>query len=241
MRADQPADHRGLGLTQLREFRGDVCDRTVVLTELAAAGQARSRRSVTLAGQRSGQGLGPVEPVGPDDADGLRTAVLEPGQLILGECGDRLGASAASQVPQSGHRQIVVGMRKTFPAGAGEGELPSRTTPTAAGPVRCGATLDPSLGFQSVEVAAHCCGRDAEFGGQIGGAQRPLAPEQVDHPIAGTAVIGAGPAEARSQRRDLCSRGQDSGFHNNSVTYFLRSFHQGKPNLAWRCSLRPAA
>jgi hypothetical protein len=40
MGADQPADHGSLGLAQLRELRGDVRDRAVVLTELAAAGQA---------------------------------------------------------------------------------------------------------------------------------------------------------------------------------------------------------
>ena len=59
--AHEPADHRSLGLAQLRELRRDVRHRAVVLAQLPAAGDRRGRRSVTLGGERDGQGLGPVD------------------------------------------------------------------------------------------------------------------------------------------------------------------------------------
>ncbi len=201
--ADEPADHGGLGLTELRELRGDVRDRAVVLAQLDASGQTRGRRSVALAGQRSGQGLGTGEPVGPGGGDGLRAALLQPGQLVLGEGGHRLSTTAASQVTQSGNGEVVVGMWETVPAGAGEGELPRRPTAAAAGPVRSGMAGDPPLSFEGVQVPAYGGRRDAEFGSQVGRTQGTLPPEQVDHPITGTAVVGAAATQLGTKGGDL--------------------------------------
>ncbi len=237
MGADQPADHGSLGLTQLRELRGDVRDRAMVLTELAAAGQARGRGGVTLAGQRPRQSLRPGEAVGPGGRDSLGTALLESAELFLRERGDRLGASAASEVPQGGHRQVVVGMREALPARAGEGEHPSGTSATAAGLVRRRVSLDSSLDLECVEVPADRGRGDTEFGAEISRTQRALAPEQVDHPVTGTTVVGPGSADVRPNRGVLLRGGQNGGFHYNIVTYLAGGFHQGSPNLTWRCSL----
>ena len=231
MGADQPADHCGLGLTQLRELRGHMGDWAVVLTELTTTGQARCRGRVALAGQCAGQRLSAVEPVGAGGGDSLSAPFLQSGQLILGECGDRLGASAARQMAQSGDREVVVGMREAVSAHAGEREHPSGTSATTTGPVWCGAPLDPHLSLECVEVPADRGGRDAEFGAEVDRTQRPLAPEQIDHPIASTTVVGAGSAEVGPNRGVIPRKGQDCGFHNNIVTYLPEPFHQGCPNL----------
>ncbi len=226
MGADQPADHGGLGLTQLGELRGDVRDRAMVLTQLASAGQARRRGSVTLAGQRPGQSLRPGEAVGPGDRDRLGTAFLESGELILGECRDRSGTAAASEMAQRSERQVVVGVRKAFSSHDGQGEHSSGTAATTAGLVRGGLPLDPALGLERIEVPAYRGGRDPELAGKVRCTERPFSPEQVDHSVAGTTVVHATPANFGPQRSYL-TRGQDGGFHNNSVTYFDAAFHLG--------------
>ena len=97
--ADQPADHRGLGLAQLRELRRHVRHRAVVLAELPAAGDRRGRGSVALGGERDGEGLGPVDGRTGAAADGLLDragcARLEPGELLLGDGPDGVGAAGA--------------------------------------------------------------------------------------------------------------------------------------------------
>jgi len=159
--ADQTADDGGFGLTQLRELRSDVRNRTVVLTELAASGQARGGGSVTLSGQRSSQRLGTVEPVRSSGGDGLGAALFEPGKLVLCEGGDRLRTAAASKVAQGGYREVVVGVRKTLPPSGGERESPRRPPWTTTGLVRVGMSLDATLGLERVEVSADSGWRDA--------------------------------------------------------------------------------
>ena len=58
--AEQPGEHLGLGLAQLRELGRDVRDRAVVLAELVADGRAAHRGSVAVLAQRLGQRLGAV-------------------------------------------------------------------------------------------------------------------------------------------------------------------------------------
>lgn len=241
VRTDEPTDHGGLGLAQLWEFRGNVGNRAVVLAQLPTSGQSRGGGSVALAGQRSGQGLSPVEPVGSGRAHRMGTALLEPGELVLGECRDCFGTAAAREMAQCGYRQVVICVRETLPAGAGQCELAGRAAAATAVFRGSGVSLDPALVLQCIEVPADGCCGDAEFGCEVGRAQRALPPEQVDHPIAGTAVVRAAPADVCPELRHPYSRGQDGGFHNNSVTYFLSPFHQGSPKPSWRWSLSGAA
>ena len=55
---EQPGEDLGLGLAQLRELRGDVRDRAVVLADLVAVRCRADRGSVAVGGQRPGQRLG---------------------------------------------------------------------------------------------------------------------------------------------------------------------------------------
>ena len=114
--ADQPADHRGLGLAQLRELRGHVRHRAVVLAELPAAGDRRGRGSVALGGERGGECLGPVDRshrrARSRPAPRRSRRALEPGQLLLGHGADGVGTAGGGDVAQRGQGQVVVGVRE---------------------------------------------------------------------------------------------------------------------------------
>lgn len=159
MGADQPTDDGGLCLAQLWELRSDVRDRTVVLTELTAAGQGRSRGSVALTGQGCGQRMCPVEPVGSGRGDGLLAALLEAVELIVGERGDRLGAAGTGQMAQRSDGEVVVGVWESVPPNLGEREQPGRSTTSPAHPakaVRIGVALDPALALERVQMPPYC-------------------------------------------------------------------------------------
>ena len=132
----EPADHRRLGLAQLRELRRDVRHRAVVLAELPAAGDRRGRGSVALGRQGRGEDLGPVDRRTGCPLTAASTAWrthFQAGELLLGDRADGVRAARGRDVPQRGQREVVVGVRERRAAGVGEVEAPGRT---ATAPMR---------------------------------------------------------------------------------------------------------
>ena len=192
MRADEPADHLGLGLTQLGELGGDVRHRAMVLAQLPAGGDRRRAGSVSLAGQRLGQCLGPGQRVircaGGGTVHGIAAALLEPGHTLGGEPGDGFGSLAGGDMPERGQGQVVVGVRKAGSALLAQCVAAGRPSAAPVGLGRGVPFVHAPLGQQRVEVAAYSSRRHAEQGGKRRSSQWPALQQKAGYPIAGPDV-----------------------------------------------------
>lgn len=125
VRTQNLLERAGLGLAQLREFRGDVRNGAVVLADLDArhadTGLTSSlgRGSVAIARQRPGHGLGTggerrtnVDPFSEPRSEGFGA--------MLGEGDHSLLAAGVAQVAQCGAGEIVVGVGERGPAFVGQ-------------------------------------------------------------------------------------------------------------------------
>ena len=159
--ADEPADHRGLRLAQLQELGGDVRHRAVVLAQLPPPRRRRGRGSVALGREGGGECLGrsTVRRAGDGLLHGGGAALLQPGELLLGDRPDGVGAAGGGHVAQGGEREVVVGVRERRAAGVGEVELRAGR-PRWSRPRQ--PLLEPPGGHQGVEVPADGGRRDAQ-------------------------------------------------------------------------------
>src|SRR5690606_32826943 len=143
-------------------------------------------------------------------------------------------ASEFAQVPHRGAREVVVGVSESCPAPGGELESTGRASSAAT----LSARWCRSLGFarfdESVEVAAHAGGAQAEAFADLGGGDRSVFEQEPYHfgtglSFGGVAAHGGNRAcrSCRGTRelRDRCTtcafctlERSGRGFHNTSVT-----------------------
>ena len=244
VRAEQLGEGAGLGLAQLRELRGHVGDRAVVLAQLHARGACRcrprgsARRSPGRPARRASAATRSCGAPGRDD---LRRGGAEQVRDALGgETVDRLLARVRGEEAQRGDGEVVVAVPEPGPAGVGEQVVPRRAPPAArAAPGRV-AQLGLAGLDQRVEVPADRRAPTAPA--------RPRPPPRCTAPApsaAGRPRCGCGPRDGpprhrcrdRRRRPGPGARGPGprrepgAAFHNTSVTYIRRD-RQSRP--PWR-------
>ena len=155
VRAEHPLEGSRLGLAQLRELRGDVRNWAVVLAQLHAGAGVLGTGSVSLPGQRHGQGFDPAfaTPRTRPDGPRRRDRGLERARPVSGEFGNGSLATGFPQVAQGRRGQVVIGVRERRSPGVGQristGGPPASAT--AAGPrVALGQEV---VGYQGVQMA----------------------------------------------------------------------------------------
>jgi hypothetical protein len=202
---EQPPEGGGLGVAELRELRGHVAHRAVVLAQLDAEAVLGRGGRVPVVGQRVGErrrsiGDGDVaQPVG--------VAVLQLGAAGLGEALDGGGAGHVGEEAQGAGRQVVVGRGPVGVAGVGEGVQPGRA-PAAAQAVRTRlAGRDGAVGEQRVEVLADRGRRQAQ---PVGERRRGRRSEREQ---AGADALARPTDRCRHRAPELAH-----AFHNASVT-----------------------
>ena len=163
--AQQLRERLGLGLAQLRELRGHVGDRTVVLAKLRADVLPKTgcffsriqrtdltgRRSVAFPAQRGREGLRADHRVA---RRGDRRAV-RPDQLLdaaFGEGAHGVFTGVLGEEADGGHGQVVVGVPEPGAAGLGQQEQLRRAAPPAGAAARRVPGLGLTVGEQRVEV-----------------------------------------------------------------------------------------
>ena len=205
--AEQPGEDLGLGLAQLGELLGDVGDRAVVLAHLRAVRCRPDRRSVAVAGQRPGEGLGPLlggQPGERGGVTGLQLADPAPGELVDGPLTAGLG-----EVAQRADGEVVVGLLEGVASAVGEAERPRGPATAARRPRSYGRVgdLGEPVGDQVVEVAADTGRGQPERLGELAGGGHPPLQQRARHPLTRGRV-----------RRGLTAL----DFHNTSVPLFGR-------------------
>ena len=191
---EQAPEGGRLGVAQLRELRGDVLDRAVVLAQLDAGAVRGDRGGVPVVGQRLGERGGAV--LGAVEA--VAVAVLELGDPRLGERLDRGVAAGGLQEAQRAGGEVVVGARAGGVAGVGEGVAAGGAAAAAQHRPAVLAGRDGAVGDEGVEVAADAGRAHLE----------PLGEHR-----------GRGRAERQQQRQQSLPGplGVRHGFHNASV------------------------
>ena len=193
---EQAGEGVGLGLAEGRELGGDVLDGAVPLAQLDAGEPAGAdgsgRGGEAVLAQRLDERLGARGGVvaGGGEAGGI--PLLEGADAAAGEVADGSRTGVRLEVAQhlDGER-VVVGLERAVP-GVGHDVGAGGTTTAAAaagGLVRHdGALLD-----EGVEVAADRGRRQVEVAPELGGRDRAVGGDHVEHPR----------ARARLERRDV--------------------------------------
>ena len=138
VRAEHPLEGPRLGLAQLRELGGDVRNWAVVLAQLHAGAGVLGTGSVSLPGQRHGQGFDPAfaTPRTRPDGHRRRNRGLERARPVGSEFGNGSLATGFPQIAQGRRGQVVIGVRERRSPGVGQrvstGGPPA--PPTATGP-----------------------------------------------------------------------------------------------------------
>jgi hypothetical protein len=155
VRAEHALEGSRLGLAQLRELGGDVRNWAVVLTQLHAGAGVLGTGSVSLAGQRHGQGFDPAFATPRIRPDGHRRGDrgLERARPMGSEFGNGSLATGFPQIAQGRRGQVVIGVRERRPPGVGQrvgtGRPPAPSTATGPG-VALGQEV---VGYQGVQMA----------------------------------------------------------------------------------------
>ncbi len=137
MPSEEPAEDLRLGGAQLRELRGDVRNRAMVLAQLVTHGRAVDRRGVTVGSEGGGEGLRPLGR-GVGSLDGRPVALLELSCTPARELGHRVGPACFGEEAQGAHREVVVRLGESVAAGVGESEVLGRSTAPPDGDRRPG-------------------------------------------------------------------------------------------------------
>ncbi len=199
VRADELGDRLRFGLAQLRELGRHVRDRAVVLAELAARGDHRSRCSVTLGGERRSECLGPGERLVTRALHRRPAPVFERGYLVGREGGHGVRSAVRGDPAQRRGGQIIVGVRAgAQPGRVGQREHPSRAATAARTTDDLLTRGHVTVVEHRVEVAADRGRAEAQGIAQLRGGRGAVREEQLRDPIAGTAI-----STARDGRRGL--------------------------------------
>ena len=152
---EHPLEGPRLGLAQLRELGGNVGNWAVVLTQLHAGTGVLGTGSVSLAGQRHGQGFDPVlaTPRTRPDRHCRGNRGLERARPVGSELGDSDLAAGLPQIAQGGRGQVVIGVREGRSPGVGQ-RVSTRRAPTSSTAARPGVALRQQIvGDQGVQMA----------------------------------------------------------------------------------------
>lgn len=209
----EPGEHLGLGLAQLRELGGDVADRAVVLTDLVARADRLHRRSVSLGVERRGERpcgcRHGVEAVGTGTRGGDHTA-----GPVHREGADGGLAPGGMQKPQGCGGEVVIGVREAFAARVGQREGLGRTAAPPGARRLVLASGDPVVGEQAVEVPTDGGRAEAQARSERCGGLRAVLEQAGDDGVAGADRVRF-PVEAYVD------------FHNTSVSYFRIGWQPG--------------
>jgi cytochrome c oxidase assembly protein subunit 15 len=215
VRAEQPRERLGFGLTQLGELLGDVCHRAVVLAQLftgpGRCGHDRGRVAVDRQGL--GQRFGLLPRAG-DCIDRRLIALFELGDASPSELPDELDSPGVCQETQRADGKIVVGLLEGIAAGLRDDKDLGRASPPAMPMYSCLPALDHALGLQGVQVASDRRGCEPQSGGEGCGRRRAVLQDR---------SRDLGPGAGMRVVRELdwpASRRLAHGFHNNIVLYF---------------------
>ena len=236
MRAEEPDEHLGLGLAQLREICGHMCNRAVVLAHLDARAGLLGRRGVAIGREGPGQHRSQFgwTAISWHLCQCRRVANFETVQALPRERAHRRVAAGISQVSEGLDRDVVVGMRKQGVAVVGQGKELRRAA--TASQLSANLTLrdlaHPPGRDQRIEVAADRRGRETEAGAEGTGALRTAIVQGPDDPVTGSRVIGASSSARRrgGRRRRVRDR---RGFHNTIVTYLPLACTHPPAELRW--------
>ena len=139
VRAEYALEGPRLRLAQLWELGGDVRNWAVVLAQLHAGAGVLGTGSVSLAGQRHGQGFDPAfaTPRTRPDGHRRRNRGLERARPVGGEFGNCSVATGFPQIAQGRRGQVVVGVRERRSPGVSQrvstGGPPAPATATGPG------------------------------------------------------------------------------------------------------------
>ena len=232
VRAEQLGEGAGLGLAQLRELRGHMGDRAVVLAQLhapvPAAADLADLRGVAPGGQHVRQGGDPgLRLPRPDDL--RRGGAEQVVDALGGETVDGLLARVRGEEAQRGDGEVVVAVPEPGPAGVGEQVVPGRAAPAARAAPGCVAQLGLSRLDQRVQMPADRRRRQLQLGRDRRRGARPLLHQQPGDGGAGAALgmarlgTAAGTGVTATRAPAHGGRVQDgnraAAFHNTSVTY----------------------
>ena len=222
MRAQQAAEHLGLGLAQLREIGGHMRDRAVVLAYLHACASLVRRRGVSIGVQHRGQfSRTPIRGHVDQRAGIPGFEAIKP---LPREGCHRTLATRRPQVVEGGDGDVVVRVPERGLAIVSEREQPGRSTPAAklAADLALGHLAHPPGRDQRIEMPAHGGGGEPEDRAQRDGTLRTVLMKGPGDSIAGAIVVMTG-------RRTRGSRavGDRRGFHNDNVTYFMAGAYSG--------------
>ena len=218
MSSQQPREQLGLGFAQLRELRGHMRHRTVVLADLLAARSGAYRRGETVACERLGQDVRAVSRRG--GRYQVPVPVLDLAGTTAGELRDCVRPGRLAQETQSADRESVIGLLEGVTAAVGEPEdLGWATSSSDTVDVRL-ASFQRADGDQVVEVASNRSGGEVESVGQRSGRGRSVVENRPCHPLPRRRVAdrldgGAGPGRGRIRLQ--CGCRPLRAFHNTIV------------------------
>ncbi|GAA3094724.1 hypothetical protein GCM10020001_008250 [Nonomuraea salmonea] len=175
--AEQLRERLRLGLAQLRELRGRVSHRAVVLAELVAAGLGLGGRGgVPLRRQSLRQHLHAL--VRGHRPHGRLQPLEQARHLLAGEVGHGFLSHAPGQESQRAPCQVVIGVLESTAPRIGDREQLGRPSAPALTARADHARLDHPLGHQGVEVTPDGGGREPEPLAQGGGRDGTMLQDQ---------------------------------------------------------------
>ena len=211
MASQQSGEELCLSLTQLRELRRHVRDRTVMLADLVAVWGGADRGSVPVGGQRPCQCVRPLR--GGCRRDPSGHPVLDLGPSAARKVEHRVVAAGLGEEAQRAHGQVVVALLECVPTRIGHPEVAGGSAAAASARrgahERLGAWLDVPIGRQVVEMAAHSGGGQSERLGELSSAGRAAFEQHAHDTLAGGCL---------TMRVAACGpRGRRVELHNTSV------------------------
>ena len=187
--AEQAAEHRGLGLAQLRELAGHVRDRAVVLAELPARRRSvRGRGGVTLGAERGGERLGPGRWPGVAargvDGGGRGVAETRPagGRTPPATASPPCAREEAQRGRRRGRRRRAA---KPCPAGVGEREDPGGAAAAARAARRCSRGSQRPSATRASRWRRTAAGVSSRRCGELGRRGRAVLEQRAGDPRAG--------------------------------------------------------
>jgi hypothetical protein len=221
MHPRQSRDRGRLRLAQLREFRSHGGHRTVVLTQLIAAGDLRYLSSVALGGENRRECLGAGTRIRSRRRHRGLAPLFDAGETLTGELRQRSFAAYVCQMAQRGDGQIVVAVWELRAPRSREGELPGWAAAMPATAKSRLAAFDFALRYQVVKMTSNGRRAQAEGVAQFRRAGSAALEKQPPHLVA-RAVLLSTVLDRNNGRVDSRNRARGSldVFHNTIVTYF---------------------